>query len=333
MKGLFFAILFTLLSATNLLPQGRSPEGTQSRHIHGEVRFADGRIAGVGLYVALESDASGGFLTTQTDSRGKFSFNGLANVRYRVRVRGAGYEEEVQETDLSIMPVAYLRFTLRPKPVTNTPQPISGVTSSPHFPDDMPDEARKEFQQGLDIFTSGKNQQKSISHFKKSADKYPQYAPTFYYLGTAHAIDKNLDEAESALRKSIELNDKSPEALIALGSVYNAKKQHADAEGLLVKAVELAPESFDAHKELAKALLPDLQRTPDAEQHLRKAVSLNKESVEAHILLGNVFLRERNPQGALNEYQQALRLDPKGPMAEPTRQMVAKLETALKSSK
>jgi Tfp pilus assembly protein PilF len=287
----------------------------------------------MGLYVALESDASGGFLTTQTDSRGKFTFNSLANVRYRIRVRAPGYEEEVQETDLSTIPVAFLRFNLRPRPGGNSPQPITGITTNPSFPDGMSEDARKEFQEGFDIFSSGKNQQKSISHFKKSAEKYPQYAPTFYYLGVAQALDKNLDDAVTSLRKSIELNEKSPEALIALGSIYNTRKQPSEAESLLTKAIELAPESFDAHKELAKALMPNLQRTPEAEVHLKKAISLNKDSVEAHLMLGNVFLRERNNEGALAEYKEALRLDPKGPLAEPTRQMVAKIETSLKAGK
>jgi Tfp pilus assembly protein PilF len=79
--------------------------------------------------------------------------------------------------------------------------------------------------------------------------------------------------------------------------------------------------------------MPNLQRTPEAEVHLKKAISLNKDSVEAHLMLGNVFLRERNNEGALAEYKEALRLDPKGPLAEPTRQMVAKIETSLKAGK
>lgn len=326
--------LLVLLFPIAVSSQGHPPKTAQSRSIQGEVRLADGRTAEMGLYVVLESDASGGFLTTQTDSRGKFSFTGLAGVRYRVRVRAVGYEEEAQETDLSTIPFAYLRFNLRPKAAAKAAQPISGVThANPPFPDDMPDEARKDFLEGFDIFSSGKNQQKSISHFKKSAERYPKFAPTFYYLGAAHAIDEDFDEAIAALQKSIELNEKSPEALIALGAIYNSRKQYADAESFLTRAVGLAPESFDAHKELAKALMPNLQRTPEAELHLRKAVALNTESVEARILLGNVLLRERNAEGALEEYQEAVRLDPKGPMSEPTRQMIAKIETALKARK
>jgi tetratricopeptide (TPR) repeat protein len=326
-------LLLVMLSPVCLLAQGRAPESSKSRYIQGEVRYPDGKPAGVGLYVALESDASGGFLTTQTDSRGKFSFNGLANVRYRVRVRAPGFEEESQETDLSINPAGYLRFTLHPKP-SSEPQPVAGVTSAnPKFPDDMPENAQKEFQKGFEIFSSSKDQPKSISHFKKAADAYPKFAPTFYYLGAAEAIDKNFDEAAKSLQKSIELNDQAPESLIALGAVYNTQKKFGEAEKILKRAVDLAPESFGAHEEYAKSILADLERTPEAEPHLKKAVSLNDKSVEAHILLGNIYLRERNQEAALKEYQESLRLDTKGPMSGPTKQMVNKLENALKEAK
>lgn len=329
MKKVFLLLVLSL--PTTMLSQGRPSEATQNRYIQGEVRLPDGRPAGIGLYVTLESDASGGFLNTQTDSRGKFSFNGLANVRYRVKVRAPGYEEEVEEIDLSITPVGFLKISLRPK-AGSGPQPVSGtVNVNPRFPDDMPESARKEFQQGLDIFTSGKDQHKSISHFKKSADAYPKFAPTFYYLGAAEAINKDVDAAVPALQKSLELNDKSVEALIALGSLYTAQKKYGDAEKLLARAVELAPESFDAHEALAKALLPDLPRTPETEAHLKKAVALNDKSVEAHILLGNVFLRQRKQQEALHEYETALHLDPKGPMAGPVKEMISKLEKSAKA--
>jgi tetratricopeptide (TPR) repeat protein len=325
-------LLLVLAFPVSSVCQGRPSEATQNRSIQGEVRLPNGHPIEMGAYVTLESDASGGFLNSQTDSRGKFTFNGLANVRYRIKVRAPGFEEETQETDLSITPTAFLRFTLRPKSGAGA-QPASGlVSANAAFPDDMPEVAQKEFQDGFNIFSSG-NQQKSISHFKKSADKYSKYAPTYYYLGAAEAIGKNYDAAVPALQKSIELNDKSPEALIALGTVYNSEKKFDEAEKLLRRAVELAPNSFEAHEELAKSMMPTLQRTPETEAQLRKALSLNAASVEAHLLLGNVLLRTHNNEGALKEYQEALRLDPKGPMAGPTKQMVEKLQNALKAAK
>ena len=50
-----------------------------------------------------------------------------------------------------------------------------------------------------------------------------------------------------------------------------------------------------------------------------------------HVLLGNIALRRRDVPGALKEFQEYLRLDPKGPMADGTRAMVKKLQDGLSS--
>jgi tetratricopeptide (TPR) repeat protein len=319
------ACTFTFLSlvvAVSALSQSQT-----NRSINGEVKLSNGSMAPQGLYVVLESDASGGFVTTQTDSRGKFSFNGLAPVRYRVRVRGAGYEEATEEIDLSTMPFGLLRFTLKAKAGTESSvAPITGAIAA--LPSDMPADAQKEYNEAFDAFQAGKFE-KSIPHFKKSADKYPKYPQTFYYLGGAYASTGNFEDATKALQKSLELNDKSPETYIALGTCQFQQKQFPEAEQTLNKAVELSPGSFDAQYQLARAQLVQ-NKVPDSQQHLDAALKLNANSAEAHILMGNVMLKMRNPEGALKEYQEGVRLNPKGPMAEPTKAMIAKIEAALK---
>lgn len=50
-----------------------------------------------------------------------------------------------------------------------------------------------------------------------------------------------------------------------------------------------------------------------------------------HVLLGNIALRKRDVPGALKEFQEYLRLDPKGPMAEGTQAMVKKIQDTLSS--
>jgi hypothetical protein len=50
-----------------------------------------------------------------------------------------------------------------------------------------------------------------------------------------------------------------------------------------------------------------------------------------HVLLGNIALRKRDTPGALKEFQEYLRLDPKGPMAEDTQAMVKKIQDGLSS--
>jgi len=104
--------------------------------------------------------------------------------------------------------------------------------------------------------------------------------------------------------------------------------KYAEAETALLRGLELDPESADGHHELAKAYWA-LGRWQDAEPHAQKAVALKPDLAPAHVLLGNIALRKRDPQGALKEFQEYLRLEPNGPMAEQVRTIVAKIGKAL----
>jgi hypothetical protein len=42
--------------------------------------------------------------------------------------------------------------------------------------------------------------------------------------------------------------------------------------------------------------------------------------------MGNIALRKQDPDGALKEFSEYLRLDPKGPMAGGVTQMIQKIE-------
>ena len=84
--------------------------------------------------------------------------------------------------------------------------------------------------------------------------------------------------------------------------------------------------------ELGRAYL-GLGRWDAAGQHVAKANQLRPDDPQQHVVLGNIMLRERNADGALKEFQEALRLDPKGPIAEPTRQVIARIEAAIKQPK
>jgi lipoprotein NlpI len=64
--------------------------------------------------------------------------------------------------------------------------------------------------------------------------------------------------------------------------------------------------------ELFRAYL-GLGRWDAAGQHVAKANQLRPDDPQQHVVLGNIMLRERNADGALKEFQEALRLDPTGP--------------------
>src|SRR5437879_7714480 len=144
-------------------------------------------------------------------------------------------------------------------------------------------------------------------------------------LGTAYLEQEKWRYAGTALQKSVSLDSNSADAYLALGAVFNQTKNYRQAETALLHGLELKPEAFAGHYELAKCYW-ELGRWREAAPHVRKTVSGMPDVASPHVLLGNVLLRENNPRGALDEYQEYLRLDPRGLMAPGVRQMIEKIQ-------
>jgi tetratricopeptide (TPR) repeat protein len=193
----------------------------------------------------------------------------------------------------------------------------------------IPESARNDVASAEQLLAQGKKLDKSIQLLKKAVAQYPQYGQAYLLMGVAYSVQKNWDEADKALKKAIELEPGDAPAYVALGSVENETKNYAEAEKYLTKAVELSPESADAQFELGRAYW-GLGRWDDAQQHVGKANQLRPGSSAQHVLMGNIMLRERNAEAALSEFKESLKLDPNGPMADPTRQIISRIEAALK---
>ena len=251
-----------------------------------------------------------------------------------VRVRAPGYQAESQEVDLLSVPMAYLNIVLRPEPKSTTaPVPPGGPGESVSALDAAaPEDARKDLQKGRDLLVKGKEIDKSLKYFQRAIAAYPKYSEAYLLMGIAFSSQEKWQEAEEALQKSVDLNKNNTAATIALGAAQNQQKKYAQAEKTLLQAVSLAPDSADAQFELGNTYW-GLQRWADAEQHVAKANVLRPNNSGQHILMGNILLRERNVEGALQQYKEAVQIDPNGPFADSGRQMVTKIEAALAAAK
>ncbi len=327
-KLLTFFFMFMLFYGVVGWPQSTIPR-VHIGQIRGQARLPDGHPAPAGSTVYLEMQGGGTASQTQTDSQGKFEFMQVSPAVYEVSIRVFGYLAEPQTADLTGIPTAYVIFALKPDPSRTAPAVPAGPGASISALDaGAPDEARKNVDSARELLNTGKHLDKSIELLKKAVAQYPQYPEAYLQMGMVYSAQKNWNQAEEFLQKSVDLNKANGNAFVALGSVKNEKANYAEAEKSLLTAVELLPESPDAHFELGRAYW-GLQRWDLAEQQVARANQLRPDDAGQHILMGNIMLRERNAPGALKEFQKAVRLDPKGPMAEPTRQMIGRIQAAL----
>lgn len=294
--------------------------------IHGQVRYAQGQAAGQGIMILLERAVGGVVAQTQTDSQGKFSFRQIPQDTYTIKIHQAGYRDAFEQADLTIGPTANLMIELQPLPGTASPAvPAGGRISVQEL--SIPPDALKEIEQGQSLLEKN-DAEKSISHFRKAVQLDASYAQAHLLLGTAYLFLNKCKEAQPALEKAIQLDDKLAAAHIALGACFNQQGNFAAGEKPLLRGLELNPDSPEGQYELGRTYWA-LGRWQEAEPHARRAIALRADYAAAHVLTGNILLRKRDAAGALREFQEYLRLEPAGPLAAPTREIVAKIEKAL----
>ena len=328
------SFFFLLCSAALMWSQARKPTEQpplQAGQIRGQVTTPDGRPAWMGIAVYLEERGGGMVAQTQTDDRGKFEFLQVQPGVYEVNVRLRGYLEVRQNFDMITMPNAYAMIELRKDPAFKGPVAGPGGTVSVET-FTIPSRARKDFESGKALLSKGEDLGKSIQFFKKATDEYPKYSEAYLLMGLAYTAQQQWKDADSSLRKAIELDVASAPAYMALGELQFRQQDYAGAEKSQLKAVELAPESADAHLGLARTYWA-IGRWQDADPHAAKVVQLKPDNAGAHVLMGNISLRKRDGAGALKEFQEALRLAPDSPMAPGIREVVKKIEAATKNPK
>jgi tetratricopeptide (TPR) repeat protein len=297
--------------------------------IRGQVRYENGQPADR-VVVRLRSDVIAFQTETQTDTQGKFNFDGLPLTSYHLTIEGQGFRPYSSHIDISGSKMAYELITLHldkePEAKSVPPEGPGGLLNIAI--EQIPPDARKEYETGEKLLNEKKDLDGSVKHYRKAIQLYDKFPEAYLKLGLVYLDQKKFDESQAALQKSTELDPKSPAGYLALGTVYNQGRRYEDAEKVLTQGLELKPDVPEGQYELAKTYWA-LNRWTEAEPHALKAVALKPDLAPALVLLGNIALRKRDPQGALKEFQEYLRLEPNGPMAEQVRTLVAKIEKTL----
>lgn len=295
--------------------------------VRGTVRFADGRPADH-IIVRLRSEKIDFDTQVQTDIQGKFDFDGVPLSIYHLIIEGQGFRRFEAVIDISMSKMAYENITLQPDKNQPRPVPPEGPGASLSA-ESIPAAARKEYDEGQKALNEKKDADAGIKHFRKAIQLYGKYSEAYLALGLLYMDLGKLDDALPALRAANEITPTAPGGYFALGTIYNAQKKYEDAEKALTQGLQLNADVPGGQYELAKTYWAT-GKWQEAEPHAQKAVALDPNLAPPHVLLGNIALRKQDPLGAVKEFQEYLRLDPKGPMAAGVSQMIQKIEASQK---
>jgi Flp pilus assembly protein TadD len=337
-------VLLTLLFFAGAAPAQRTqtPQQGGPRQIDGTVRI-EGRTAPPGVLVLLDYAASedsapvgrGELGRAVTDSSGKFKFSltsqgGAGNRRalFAVSVHYTGYKDSFQVVDLSFVPHGSVNIELT-RDTSKDPPPVPpggpSATISAHRP--ASSEAEEALRKGQQLLLEKHDPKASIESLRKAVKLDPRFEPAYLLLGTACVQAGEWTEAQSAFESASKIDPKDSQALLGLAVTLNAQQNFSGAQKLLQRSLELDPKSAEAHYELGKSFWGQ-GKWQEAEPHAREAIALKKDFPPAHVLMGNICLRHRDANAALQEFNEYLRLDPQGPLAPATKGMVEKIQKA-----
>jgi tetratricopeptide (TPR) repeat protein len=297
-----------------------------SIEIAGQVKLPDGGPRVRSITVRLERFSGGILDQMAVDGNGKFRFSNLQRGYYNVYVSAPGYKQTQQQVDLQVVTRTYLVFELAPDKADASANTAASVIDAR-----VPPEAREEFSKGRAEFTDRKMKE-ALLHLKKAIRLYPEFFEAQFLLGRVYMDALEWKEAESALRRTLEIQPESASVLFSLGEVYRRQKRYAEAEKLLEDGLKLEETSWQGHFTLAYVYW-DKAEILKAAPHVGRTLQLNADYADAHLLAGNIFVRLNLLDRALIEYEEYLRLAPKGEAAEQTRELMQKIKKALPAEK
>lgn len=296
-----------------------------AQQIEGQVRYAQG---GPAHNVAVLCSGIGCSGRVYTDRGGRFRLRFARPGQYTITVESPGFIPEQRSFSLLARSAReYVFIQLRPDPAySSAPTAPPGVIYA-----GVPVIARKEFELGRDALGEEGKTEVGIVHLEKAISLYPKYLEAHILLGRAYISTRQLDKAESTLRRALKIDSKSAEAHFGLGEVYRQQKKYTEAEKTLLAGLKIQ-DSWQGHLALGR-LYWDQGDAAKAGPQVGKALQLKPDLAEGHLLAGNILLKSHQAENALAEFQEYLRLEPNGKFASEAQQMVEKIKKALAEQK
>jgi len=326
-----FLVIALLLIASSVCAQRDRDTynpNNQGSEVAGQVSLIESGGPAANVPVRLEKFSGGLIDQMNTDGRGRFRFTNLQRGYYRVVISAPGLRPAQQDADLQVMSKAYLVFEIAPEKANK----LAGLSTSADVIDArVPAEAREEFVLGRTALAR-KSYDEAVTHLQKAVSSSPEFFDARLLLATAFIDLREWSKAETALKTALDLKPENAATMLSLGEVYWRQKRFKDAEETLQAGLKVDDRSWHGYFTLGR-LYWDMGEVAKAGASVGKTIQLKPDFAEAHLLAGNILLRVSQQQRALVEYQEYLKLAPKGEFAPQARDLIQKLQRALAEGK
>lgn len=329
-RGLRSAALWTGL----LLPASLAGQISEGIKIHGRVLYAESQWPAERAEVDLLR--RGALQDRQyTDSRGEFEFTRLGITEYVVRVRMDGYLPVERLVNMNVEvggrgSVFNVTLLLEPDPdrAPKATAPAGAALSARALK--VPEQAREEFEKGLRELKRDELE-KSVPHFQKAIEIYPDFDEAYVQLGLAFFLQGKRSDSLRTLARAIDVYPKNARAFALLGKVGLATNQLEPSIDALEEALLLDETLWGARVDLGTALWR-AKRFDEALPYAQRAHAMRVGEPSTCVLLATLLADLGRSAEALQEIDFFLAIYPEHKVVPQVRQQRTAIEKNLESA-
>ena len=190
---------------------------------------------------------------------------------------------------------------------------------------------RTAFDEGVALSSAGKYDE-AIAKFNEVAAQAPKCTECYTNIGSINLRKKDLDAAEAAYKKAIEINPNSADAYNGLATVYHSQKKFDLAAEASTKAQQLTAAANPGGGGSASSsfnqgvILWNAGKIQDAKKNFEDAVRLDPKLADAHYWLGMALVNEGKLPEAAPHFEDYLKLAPSGQYADTAKGILATIK-------
>jgi tetratricopeptide (TPR) repeat protein len=197
----------------------------------------------------------------------------------------------------------------------------------------VPHKAHDEFEKGMTLIYLKADYHGAITQFQLAIKDFPTYYEAYAEEGNAYYQLQEMEHAEEALRKSVDLSSgQYADASFTLAALLTDKKHYEEAATTARRGISVDASSWRGPFELARALTA-LKQTEEAEKSAQQSRDMMPDNPPVYLLLANIHIQRKDYPALVRDLDDYLRLAPTGPGADQARKTREHVQTLLNSPK
>jgi tetratricopeptide (TPR) repeat protein len=166
----------------------------------------------------------------------------------------------------------------------------------------------------------------AAAEFEQETNLTPDNDSVWFNLGTAYCKAGQDEKAIAALEKTNAINPARSDAYMLLADIYEKRNDRPKAEEMYQKVIALDPTNAARSFFNMGVHAWNENKDKEAAQAFRKSVEIDPSYAPAHRELARVLTRLQDFHGAVQHYQEYLKLNPQAPDAKEIRDTIALLK-------